>query len=120
LAILLDAFLDEDEAEELSEEQEEEKKIEREKRKEAKEQERLRKLKKLGMSMFKSGNIEQLARQKTTKKKAMTAMVAAFKKDTDILVDDIEDLSTNDIRKYFLDEGILKDKTQKRQEEMMY
>jgi hypothetical protein len=50
----------------------------------------------------------------------MTAMVAAFKKDTDILVDDIEDLSTNDIRKYFLDEGILKDKTQKRQEEMMY
>lgn len=58
LAILLDAFLDEDEAEELSEEQEEEKKIEREKRKEAKEQERLRKLKKLGMSMFKSGNIE--------------------------------------------------------------
>jgi hypothetical protein len=50
----------------------------------------------------------------------MNAMVNAFKKDPDIMVDDIEDLSSNDIRNYFLNEGILKDKTNKRQQEMMY
>lgn len=50
----------------------------------------------------------------------MNAMVAAFKKEPDLLVDDIEDLSSNDIRNYFLNEGILKDKTNKRQQEMMY
>jgi hypothetical protein len=47
-------------------------------------------------------------------------MVNVLTKMDEILVDDIEDLSTNDIRKYFLDEGILKDKTNKRQQEKMY
>jgi UDP-N-acetylmuramate-alanine ligase len=61
-----------------------------------------------------------LARQNTVKKKAFNQLINAFSKADEILVDDIEDLSTQDIRKYFLDEGILKDKTNKRQQEMMY
>lgn len=50
----------------------------------------------------------------------MNAFVNAINKADDIIVDDIEDLSKEDIYKYFLDEGILKDTTNKRQEEMMY
>ena len=41
-------------------------------------------------------------------------------KQEELIVDDIEDLSSKDIREYFLAEGILKDKTNKRQEDMMY
>lgn len=70
LAILLDSFLEEDEAGEMSEEQEIEMKAARVRRKEAREKERIRKLKKLGMSMMRSGNVQSVIRQQTMKKKA--------------------------------------------------
>jgi hypothetical protein len=38
----------------------------------------------------------------------------------DLIVDDIEDLDATTIKEMFLDEGILKDKTNKRKEEKMY
>lgn len=57
LAILLDSFLEEDEMGELTEEQEAEKREKKIRRKADKEQERIRKLKKLGMSMMRSGNV---------------------------------------------------------------
>jgi hypothetical protein len=52
LAILLDSFLVEGDADELTEEEEREKAIEKEKRKEEKEKNRIRKIKKLGMSQM--------------------------------------------------------------------
>jgi hypothetical protein len=61
LAILLDSFLVEGDASELTEEQEKEKALLKEKRKEEKERNRIRKLKKLGMSQVaQSGNMAML------------------------------------------------------------
>lgn len=55
------------------------------------------------------------------KKKAMNQLFNTLSnKQEELIVDDIEDLSSKDIREYFLAEGILKDKTNKRQEDMMY
>jgi hypothetical protein len=57
LAILLDSFLEEDEEGELSEEEEARRQEIKDKKRADKEKERVRKLRKLGIDMFRSGNV---------------------------------------------------------------
>ena len=106
LAILLDSFLEEDEAGELNEEQEAERQVKKARRKEARETERIRRLKKLGMSMMQSGNVQAVIRQQTMKKKAALNQfvnLAHYNKGDDLIVDDIEDLDPETIREMFMD-----------------
>lgn len=70
LAILLDSFLEEDDTADAGEAQEAEIKEEKARRRELRNRERIRKLRKLGMSMFRSGNVMNIMRQQTMKKKA--------------------------------------------------
>jgi len=57
---------------------------------------------------------------KTTKKKEGMKGLVNMQHGDDLIVDDIEDLDATTIKEMFLDEGILKDKTNKRKEEKMY
>lgn len=122
LAILLDSFLDEDEDDNLSDEEIAAKARIKEMKREAREKEKIRKIKKLGMSMFQSGNTMMMAihKPKNVKKSQGMKGLVNLQHGDDLIVDDIEDLDATTIKEMFLDEGILKDKTNKRKEEKMY
>ena len=80
LAILLDSFLDEDEEGNLTDEEQAAKDKIKELKKEAREKEKIRKIKKLGMSMYQSGQTMMLAIHKPkkapTKKQGMRGFAA--------------------------------------------
>jgi len=56
------------------------------------------------------------------KKKAAFATIvnAQYNRGDDLIVDDIEDLDADAIKEMFMDQGILKDKTNKRKKAQMY
>ena len=105
LAILLDSFVEEDEQSEMSEEMQAKLELEKQERKDKREADRMQKIKRLGQSMFKSGNVAMLI-QREKKPKAAFANItnlAGGNMMEEMIVDNIEDLDAEAIREMFLD-----------------
>ena len=110
LAILLDSFLTEDD-DMNSEEKEEAERIAMEAKIKARMKEKERRFKKLGASMFKSGNFKDIKEWREKERTKNFAALVTGKKDDVLIVDDVDDLDEKTIREIFSDDlGIIKDK----------
>lgn len=77
-------------------------------------------MKKLGASMFKSGNFKNNDVMPSAPKKSSKLTALTKKKEDDILIDDIDDLDENTVKDIFVNEGLMKNKNKDRIKNNMF
>lgn len=114
LAILLDSFLEEDEADDYSDETIAAEKAAEELKKKKVQREKERRLKKLGQSVINLNQKDLLGVEKTAKKKGgLSAMAKGFGKKKEDLIDDIDDLNEEKLMEYLVEIKVAKDDVEK-------